>query len=896
MKKTLSSRSFIKMITVLLCGSLICGSVSPMVSAQTVYKTGNSEHSVYVEKGTSADESGEDGSSDDELNIDVEEILDTFLGQDKEKKSVDKEETVYVFADSYGSVQKISVSDYLKNPDKKDTIKDESSLDNIENVKGNEAFKKDGDSLTWEAKGNEIYYTGETKEKAPVGVKLTYFLDGKEVTKEEIAGKSGKVKIRVDYDNKTSGDDYVPFVMITGLLLEGDNFSNVEIENGEVIADGNKYIAVGLGIPGLEKELGLTDTKLSDHFEITADTTDFELDMTLTAATTGLLDNLPEDAELEDIQKEINDKANEFANGMEQLKTGIGEYTDGVAKVKGGVDTLYTGSNALADGSVTLKDGAFTLSGGASKLSAGSLTLSDGAKKLTQGTQGVADGAGTLSNGAKDLSDGALKLYNGTTDLANGAKTLNDGANALSNGANDLSNGIKSAKNGAQSLQENGSKLYNGSKQLSDGLSQLNDTVQNFNLPTIEMTDLSAEEKAAAAAAIQQSAGAAMAEQGIAIDKSAFNGMPTDAAGVNANAVAAMGSDGNYANITAAGSAATTQIVGAIQDGIYRALISQGVDEETAAATAAATAANYTSSIQGAINSSAQNAYVAGYANSYADTSGRIQTFTSGLEPTVTAMCGIYGEAGLKTGAGIVVNKVNSEMDNYKTSIDQLKAGIGQLSAGSEGLTNGISEFNNGVGALNAGLGTIDAGSDKLVSGATELAGGTATLKDGANSLNSGAKELSNGALALSDGAKKLYDGTLTLNIGAGSLLNGTITLSEGAGTLRSGAMTLSDGAKKLSNGAQELSAGVGTLKNGVDTLDANSTKLNDGASTLYDATRRIVDTLEGKSDDLSADIDDIRLMIKNGNDYESFTGISDDAEGTVRFIIKTEGVKENDR
>ena len=892
MKKSFSSRSFIKMITVLLCGSLLCGSFSPMVSAAEVHKNG----SAQAVEGTADTDAEYENGSNDELDIDMEGILDTFLGNDKEDKKIDKEETVYVFADSYGKAQKIKVSDHLKNPDKKDKLSDESKLSNIENVKGDETFSKKGDDLTWEAAGNEIYYTGETDEETPVGVKLTYFLDGKEVKKEDIAGKSGKVKIRVDYDNKTTGDDYVPFVMITGLLLNGENFSNVEVENGEVIADGNKYIAVGLGIPGLEKELGLKDTKLSDHFEITADASDFELDMTLTAATTGLLDNLPEDAELEDIQKQVNKKANEFKNGVNDLKNGINEYTDGVAKVKGGVDTLKNGTDRLSTGAGTLSDGALTLTGGADKLSQGTLSLKSGAQSLKNGTQSICDGAGTLSDGATKLSDGAVNLYNGTTKLSQGAASLNDGANALSSGASDLSNGIKSAKNGADQLKANGSKLYDGSKQISDGLSQLNEKVQSFNLPTIEATDLSEEEKKAAAAAIQQTAGAAIAQQGIAIDKSAFNGMPTDEAGVQSSAVAAMSSDGNYASIAAAGSNATAQLVSAIQSGIYQSLISQGIDETTAAAVAAATASQYTDSIQGAISSSAQNAYVAGYANSYADTSGRIQTFTAGLEPTVTAMCATYGEAGLKVGAGVVIDKVNTEISGYQSSIDQLKSGIGQLSSGSAGLTNGISEFNNGVGSLSAGLGTIDEGSDKLVTGAKQLSGGTLDLKNGADTLNSGAKELSNGALALSDGAKKLSDGTLTLNVGAGSLLSGTITLSEGAGTLSDGARTLSGGAKTLADGAYELNSGVGTLKNGVDTLDANSAKLCDGAATLYDVTKKLVDTLEGKGEDLTADIDDLRLMIKNGNEYESFTGKADEAAGSVRFIIKTEGVEKSDK
>ena len=33
-------------------------------------------------------------------------------------------------------------------------------------------------------------------------MKMTYYLDGEEITPEELAGKSGKVTIRADYTNR----------------------------------------------------------------------------------------------------------------------------------------------------------------------------------------------------------------------------------------------------------------------------------------------------------------------------------------------------------------------------------------------------------------------------------------------------------------------------------------------------------------------------------------------------------------------------------------------------------------------------------------------------------------------------------------------------------------------
>ena len=114
----------------------------------------------------------------------------------------DKEETVYFISDANGQVKKTVVSDWLKNKDGSDKLEDKSDLQNIENVKSDADFEKGKDGeITWKADGEDVYYQGTTDKKAPVDVKVTYYLDNKEIKPEELAGKSGKVKIRFDYTN-----------------------------------------------------------------------------------------------------------------------------------------------------------------------------------------------------------------------------------------------------------------------------------------------------------------------------------------------------------------------------------------------------------------------------------------------------------------------------------------------------------------------------------------------------------------------------------------------------------------------------------------------------------------------------------------------------------------------
>ena len=68
---------------------------------------------------------------------------------------------------------------------------------------------------------------------------------------------------------------YTPFTMVTAMMLPGDEYTNVTIDNGRILSDGDKNIVVGLGFPGLEENLNLSsedlDIEIPDSITITAD-------------------------------------------------------------------------------------------------------------------------------------------------------------------------------------------------------------------------------------------------------------------------------------------------------------------------------------------------------------------------------------------------------------------------------------------------------------------------------------------------------------------------------------------------------------------------------------------------------------------------------------------------
>ncbi len=408
-----------------------------------------------------------------------------------------KVETVYVKTDANGAVNDIIVSEWLKNADASSELSDATQLKDIVNVKGSESFTDNGDgTLTWNASGADIYYQGTTDKQLPVDMHITYTLDGKEISPEELAGKSGKVTIRFDYENKEKQtvevngkqvEVYTPFAMVSGMMLDADKFANVEISNGKVISDGGNYIVMGVAVPGLKESLdiddekweeinedGDLDEKLSNHFEVTADTTDFELGMTITMASSdilsdfGLTDLSDSDKidDLKDDMSELNDGSNKLVDGTKELKDGTTDLRDGVAK-------LYDGSKELKDGTKDLKDGTVSLYDGTNKLYDGTGTLADGTGSLVDGTEKLYDGTGSLYDGTAKLADGTGSLLDGSKKLADGTGSLAAGSKKLSDGTTSLYDGTGSLVTGTGSLYEGVVKYTAGASKINDGASQL---------------------------------------------------------------------------------------------------------------------------------------------------------------------------------------------------------------------------------------------------------------------------------------------------------------------------------------------------------------------------------------------------------------------------------------
>lgn len=795
-------------------------------------------------------------------------------------QDVYKEETVYVNADATGNSDEVTVSDWLKNSGSvSGNLTDESILKEIKNVKGDETFTENGDQLTWNTAGEDIYYQGTTDKELPVSVKLTYFLDGKEVKPDELKGKSGHLKIQVQYTNnekKTVTVDgkeeevYTPFVMMTGMILPNETFSNVTIDNGKVISDGSRNIVVGFGMPGLKDSLDLDEetTKeaedkgvtIPENFEMEADVTDFTMSSTFTVALTDLLDDMDMDNiidvdSLKDSLNELEDAALELVSGSGTLADGASTLADGVSSYTAGADELnagiqkYLGSNGELNGSVTeYVNGVGKVVKGVKDYTSGTNALANGVTSYVVGEQKIAAGAAQLSQ----LSKGLEQVQTAVDTLSKAADGKGEATDDLVIAANQLAAGTKQLQ------------AVLGSEEVTALLTQVNGMVTTGNELISATESLSASLQTGIATPV---ANIAAALTGMETQLNAINTQlgtlqsdcETAVADVNAKIT-----DYNT-KVDAAQAAANTsktQIANAIS--ALQAQLNATTDESvrdqiSTAITALQNAQTAADGLNNVQKASAITVSVPTFDLS-AITSGAatLQTNLKTFKETAAALQQQLPEMQKKLDA-IAAAKDSLPSD----SISQLTASVTQLNQGMQGLNTGLGTLSGGLGQLNT---SVQAQFPTAIQGITELNGGFMQL----GSYNT----------SLLSGAEQLKGSSSTLAAGAGTLQSGTNQLASGLNTLGS----------QMSAGAAKLSANSNALREGASSLSEGAKKLADGMDQFdKEGTSKLKSTVEDEFGDV---LDRLKALTSDDCTYNTFSGKDSKMDGSVKFVIETEAIE----
>lgn len=296
-----------------------------------------------------------------------------------------KSETVYVIKDADGNTTEMTAEEWITNGEKKDELEDVTKLENIENVSGNEEFEQNGNSIVWKADGNDIRYKGDYTGYTPVDVEISYYLDGKKMTAKEIAGKEGNVEIHFDYkvnemDSVNGYNLYHPFIVVSAAVLSNEHFADVETSSGgKVVNDGSNAACVGISMPGMNENLGIsrTDLDIPRDFVIKAYTDKFSLEGTYTIITSGMFADM-DGGELHD----ASDMLSQLEKGLKQMNSASDELVGATAMLSEGADELHDGTKELKAGSKKLVDGSSTLTKGLNELKANSPAINAGTAQI----------------------------------------------------------------------------------------------------------------------------------------------------------------------------------------------------------------------------------------------------------------------------------------------------------------------------------------------------------------------------------------------------------------------------------------------------------------------------------------------------------------------------------
>ena len=576
-----------------------------------------------------------------------------------------KDETVYSKLDNEGKNYKTIVSTHIENKENAELINDISDLLNVKNTSSDATYTQDGNKFVWNANKSDIYYQGETSKELPIECKIKYELDGKEVSANEIAGKSGKVKVTVQYTNKeertvdVNGKKvkmYVPFVVVAGTIIENENARNIEVSSGKVIDDGTKSVVVGMAMPGLQESLGLSknDVEIPSDVEITMDATNFETSSIISYVTPKVLEE--DDLKIFDKLDDVYGQVNTLQKSMNQIQDGA--------------NTLADGTTELANGANTLKDGVTTAYNGAQ-------TISSEVAKSTQ----------NLKNDKTEALDNAT------------LETIKKQAAVASQLTEEQKTQIKAQAQTSSVLTEAQKSQITAQAKTKAVLTEAQKS--QITAQAKQSAVLTQAQKDTITAQAKQSA-VLTEKQKAAIISNAQKSYPTPLTETEKAVIIATAQ--STATQTAVTTALTTAQSTATQTAVTTALTTA---QNTATTTAVATALETAQQIatQTAVTTALETAQqiATQTAVTTALTTAQSTATTTAMQ-TSTTVARQVGNQAKKT----FTNQVVSQMNTLGNGLKELTSGLSQLNEGASTLANGTTQVNEGANTLAEGIKTFN--------------------------------------------------------------------------------------------------------------------------------------------------------------------------------------------
>ncbi len=264
-----------------------------------------------------------------------------------------KEEVVYANLNADGSVKEINIVNIF-DLDASETIVDYGEYENIRNMTTTDSINYKDNMITIDASAGKLYYEGRVKVNSiPWIISIKYYIDDKEYSPKEIAGMSGKLKIKMAVKQNKNCDSsfFKAYALQASFVLDTDKASDITAEGATIANVGsNKQITYTI-LPNNEKDI-----------VVEANVKNFEMDAISINAVRMSLDMDIDSKSLHDKINDVIDAVDDLDNGAGELNNGAGSLYSATGALNSSVGKLYKGVGSLYSGAVDLKNGLKTLS------------------------------------------------------------------------------------------------------------------------------------------------------------------------------------------------------------------------------------------------------------------------------------------------------------------------------------------------------------------------------------------------------------------------------------------------------------------------------------------------------------------------------------------------------
>lgn len=391
----------------------------------------------------------------------------------------EKQEVVYASMTAAGAVKSLYVVNELFSEEPV-MVKDFGTYSEVVNLTDGTNIAREPDSVLCTVESESFAYQGNlTSTDLPWNVSITYELDGKVCSPEEVAGKSGELKITIETTQNQAIDPlyFDNYLLQITCTLPMDHVSNIATDEGSIALNGSSTAVTFSGMPGK-----------TGSYALTAHVEDFEMEgVSIAAIPFSMAIEAPDSRALIAQFDELIEGTGKLDTGAEGLEEGTTALVAGTHKLKSGTAQLQGGAQELSAGVAAYVAGAAQISDGLAQAAAGSKTFAEQLEGLSQASAAIVHSldqaqtqmqqlvnaiqtSPTMSQAEKDAIVAQLSGMSGQfsqlKDYAAGVEGLADGYAPLDSSLTKLSGGLSE-------LAQRGDELTSGSAALDAGVSEL---------------------------------------------------------------------------------------------------------------------------------------------------------------------------------------------------------------------------------------------------------------------------------------------------------------------------------------------------------------------------------------------------------------------------------------